>query len=168
MSHNFLTLDSTKKPAVRKGVNYQSFIPPVLPGKKSQGSRASQLKKVHVALAVSVGNSYDKISRTLPDMGPFNMIEPELAVEYFESQQAVMKDENESSDPVGSYWDALEDSLDKMIKQENTEDGGSISETFSLDSLRTLLSRLEAWNERAVKATLGTGQVLSSEVDELL
>ena len=149
-------------------MNYQSFVPPVLPNKKAQVSRSSQLKKVHVALEVMVGTSYEKISRTLPDMGPFNMIDPTLAVEYFESSDSVMKDESDSSGKVGNYWDALEDSLEKMIKQENPDEGGSTTEGFSLDSLRTLLSRLEAWNDRAMRATLGTGQVLCSEVDELL
>ena len=171
MSHSschFLTLDANKKPTVRKGVNFQSYIPPVLPGAKVPASRASQLKKVHAAVDVKVNATMEKVSRTLPDMGPFNTIASELATEYFEALEDAMKVENDQSSKPSSYWDALEESLDKMVKTENVEDGASSASTFSLDALRGLLSRLESWNERSIRATLGTGQVLSSEVDELL
>ena len=168
-SNQFLSLDANKKPTIRKGVNYQSYIPPVLPGGKPPASRSSQLRKVHVAMDVKIGSTLDKLSKTLPDMGPFNSIAQEIATEYFESQTNAMKVESDPVTRSSNYWDGLEESLDKIVKHENVDDAGNAaSANFSLDSLRALLSRLEVWNERSIKATLGTGQVLSSEVDELL
>jgi hypothetical protein len=167
-SNHFLSLDANKKPIVRKGVNYQSFIPPVLPGPKLPASRSAQLKKVHVAMDVKIGTAWEKISRTLPEMGPFNSIAQEIATDYFEAQEDAMKLESDPVSRSSNYWDDLEESLDKIVKQENLDESTSQLTSFSLDSLRSLLSRLEAWNERSIKATLGTGQVLSSEVDELL
>jgi hypothetical protein len=171
MSHSsshFLTLDATKKPTVRKGVNFQSYIPPVLPGTKQPAPRANQLNKVHAAIDTRVGAIMERVSKTLPDMGPFNVIAQELAVEYLESQARSSSADSESGSKPSTYWDAFEDSLDMIIKQEDNHEGNGRSASFTLDALRSLLSRLEAWNERAIKATLGTGQVLSTEVDDLL
>jgi hypothetical protein len=171
MSHSsshFLTLDANKKPSVRKGVNFQSYIPPTLPGQTGSSSKASKLNKVHVAIDVKVNATMERVTKTLPDMGPFNTIAPEIAVAFLEAQEISMKEESEPFARSSTYWDAFEESLDKMVKQENVDEGSSQSSTFSLEALRGLLSRLEAWNERSIKATLGTGQVLSSEVDELL
>ena len=110
----------------------------------------------------------ERISKTLPDMGPFNTIAQELAIAFVEAQNEVMKEEADASSRQPTYWDAFEESLDKMVKQETIDEGSSTSTSFSLDALRSLLSRLESWNERSVKATLGTGQVLATEVEELL
>ena len=167
-SNHFLTLDATKKPTVRKGVNFQSYIPPVLPGGKQPPSRSAQLNKVHVAIDTRVGSTLERVTKTLPDMGPFNVIAQELAVEFLEAQAQAMKDDVDSGSKPSTYWDAFEESLDKMVKQEIVDDRAPRASSFSLDTLRTLLSRLESWNERSIKATLGTGQVLSTEVDELL
>lgn len=171
MSHSsshFLTLDSSKKPTVRKGVSFQSYIPPTLPGSDIPASRASRLQKVHVAIDVKVGTTMERVSKTLPDMGPFNTIAQELAVSYVEAHNESMKDEADPSTRQPTYWDSFEESLDKIVKQESVDDAPSNSTSFSLDALRSLLSRLESWNERSLRATLGTGQVLASEVEELL
>jgi hypothetical protein len=166
---HFLTLDANKKPSIRKGVDYQSYIPAVLPGPKIGRPKGSgALKKVHVALDVKVGNVMEKMEKSFPEMGPFNMIAPEHASEYLKSITGSVKSDGVVRVPNSSYWDHLQDSLDKIVKQEGIDDGVLSSGGFSLESLRSLLSQLEAWNERAIRATLGTGQVLSSEVDELL
>ena len=167
MSHSqFLTLDSSKKPVVRKGVNYQSYVPPILPGSVPPGSRAADLRKVQVAMESKIGSTLDKVSRTLPEMGPFNKISPELVNEYFKLMMGVSRADSADDVKSGSYWDDLDD---KNVKREPGEEGVSRSSSaFSFDSLRNLLSRLEAWNSRAIAATLGTGQVLCFEVDSLL
>ena len=166
-SNHFLSLDANKKPTVRKGVGYQSYIPPVLPGTKAPHPRSGQLRKVHVAMDIKVSTTLERVSKTLPDMGPFNTIAQELATEFLEVQDMAMKEEMDLTSRSSNYWDDLEVSLDKIVKNENVEESTS-SSSFSLDALRGLLSRLEAWNDRSIRATLGTGQVLSSEVDELL
>ena len=170
MSHSqFLTLDSSKKPVVRKGVNYQSYVPPVLPGSSRPVSRAPELRKIQVALDARVASTLEKVGRTLPEMGPFNTIAAELASEYLCSSSSLLGEGICEDSKTASYWDEIEASLEKIVKQEIGEEGmNNRSSTLSLDSLRSLLSRLEAWNHRAITATLGTGQVLSREVDALL
>ena len=59
-ANQFLLLDTTRKPTIRKGVDYQAFVPVALPPKNPGPPLAEQIPS--------------EILKAIPEMGPFNRI----------------------------------------------------------------------------------------------
>ena len=145
--HNthFLLLDASRKPTIRKGVDYQAFVPVAIPSaqqatsiKDEEDSQGDRFQSALSALSA--------IIKGVPEMGPFSR----LSVERLRGR-----------------WPKIEGSP-RMRPKPDQDVVMKTEDVPTIHSMRSIVATVDNWISRAVHATTGHEQADMDKVADLL